>query len=49
MTVIAVYLVVLKNDKKISQVKISKVSDISAVTIRNRFEVKKLLGGECDG
>ena len=35
---------------KVSQLKISKVSGISAVTIRNRSkEIKRIMGGEING
>ena len=47
MAAAAVYLSSLKNQEKISQIKISKVSGISAVTIRERArEIKKRSGGE---
>ena len=40
----------MKNGQKISQLKISKVSGISAVTIRDRTkEILKKIGGEIDG
>ena len=43
----AVYLATLKNKEKISQLKISEASSISAVTIRDRSkEIKNKLGGE---
>ena len=43
----AVYLAVLKNNEKVSQLRISDSSGISAVTIRDRSkEIKKELGGE---
>ena len=43
----AVYLAVLKNKEKVPQIKISRVSGISTVTIRDRAkEIKKELGGE---
>ena len=43
----AVYLATLKNKEKISQLKISEASNISAVTIRDRSkEIKNKLGGE---
>ena len=43
----AVNLAVLKNKEKVSQLKISKVSGISAVTIRDRVkEINERLGGE---
>ena len=43
----AIYLSSLKNQEKISQTIISKVSGISAVTIRERAkEIKKRSGGE---
>ena len=43
----AVYLAVLRNNEKISQIKISEASGITAVTIRDRAkEIKKELGGE---
>jgi transcription initiation factor TFIIB len=41
----AVHLAVIKNHEKVSQAKLSKISGISTVTIRNRAkEIKKLLG-----
>jgi len=43
----AVYLAVLRNNEKVSQIKISNASGITAVTIRDRAkEIKKELGGE---
>ncbi len=46
----AVRLAILKTDEKVSQVKISKASGISTVTIRDRAkEIKKGLGGEIYG
>jgi transcription initiation factor TFIIB len=43
----AVYLAVLKNEERVSQIKISNMSGISAVTIRDRArEIKKELGGK---
>ena len=43
----ATYLATLKNNEKVSQLKISEISGISAVTIRDRAkEIKKGLGGE---
>jgi transcription initiation factor TFIIB len=43
----AVYIAVQKNNEKISQIKISEASGITAVTIRDRAkEIKKELGGE---
>ena len=47
MAAAAIYLSALKNQEKISQIKISKVSGISAVTIRDLAkEIKKRSGGE---
>ena len=47
MVAAAVYLALLKNNEKVSQMKISQISGISAVTIRDRAkEIKKLMGGE---
>ena len=46
----AVYLASIKNGEKVPQLKISKVSGISAVTIRDRTkEILKKVGGEIDG
>jgi len=46
MAAAAIYLSSLKNQEKISQIKISQVSGISAVTIRDRAkEIKKNLEG----
>ncbi len=43
----AIYLASLVNQEKISQIKISKVSGISSVTIRNRAsEIKERLGDD---
>jgi len=50
MAAAATYLATMKNGQKISQLKISKVSGISAVTIRDRTkEILKKIGGEIDG
>ena len=50
MAAAATYLASVKNDEKISQLKISKVSGISAVTIRDRTkEILKKIGGEING
>ncbi len=47
MVAAAVYLAMLKNNEKISQMKIAQISGISAVTIRDRAkEIKKWMGGE---
>lgn len=47
MVAAAVYLALLKNNEKVSQMKIAQISGISAVTIRDRSkEIKKLMGGE---
>jgi transcription initiation factor TFIIB len=47
MVAAAVYLALLKNNEKVSQMKIAQISGISAVTIRDRAkEIKKLMGGE---
>jgi transcription initiation factor TFIIB len=46
MAAAAIYLSSLKNQEKIRQIKISEVSGISPVTIRDRAkEMKKRLGG----
>ena len=43
----AVHWAIQKNNEKVSQLKISEASGISAVTIRDRTkEIKKKLGGE---
>lgn len=45
-----IYLAAIKNKEKISQIQISKVSGISAVTIRDRAkDIQKKLGGEING
>jgi len=50
MAAAATYLASIKNGKKVSQLKISEVSGISAVTIRDRAkEILKKVGGEIDG
>ena len=50
MAAAAVYLASVKNRQKISQLKISRVSGISAVTIRDRAkEMIEVIGGEIDG
>ena len=50
MAAAATYLASIKNGKKVSQLKISKVSGISAVTIRDRTkEILEKVGGEIDG
>ena len=50
MAAAATYLASVKNGKKVSQLKISEVSGISAVTIRDRAkEILKKVGGEIDG
>lgn len=50
MAAAATYLASVKNDERISQLKISKVSGISAVTIRDRTkEILKKIGGEING
>jgi transcription initiation factor TFIIIB Brf1 subunit/transcription initiation factor TFIIB len=47
MAAAAVHLASLKNREDVSQLKISQVSRISAVTIRDRAkEMRKLMGGE---
>jgi len=45
------YAFIFSNEQgKVSQLKISKVSGISAVTIRNRSkEIKRIMGGEING
>ena len=43
MAAAALYLSSLKNQEKISQIKISKVSGISAVTIRNRVKELRII------
>lgn len=50
MTAAAIHLACAINNEKISQLKISEVSGISAVTIRDRTkEIKKKVGGEING
>ncbi|AJM92382.1 transcription initiation factor IIB [Nitrosopumilus piranensis] len=50
MAAAATYLASIKNGEKVSQLKISKVSGISAVTIRDRTkEILKKVGGEING
>ena len=50
MAAAATYLASIKSGKKVSQLKISEVSGISAVTIRDRTkEILKKVGGEIDG
>jgi transcription initiation factor TFIIB len=50
MAAAAVYVASVKNHQKISQLKISRVSGISAVTIRDRAkEMIETIGGEIDG
>ena len=50
MAAAAINLAVVKNHEKITQLKISEASGISAVTIRDRSkEIKEKLGGEIDG
>ena len=50
MAAAATYLASVKSGKKVSQLKISEVSGISAVTIRDRTkEILKKVGGEIDG
>lgn len=50
MAAAATYLASMKSGQRISQLKISKVSGISAVTIRDRTkEILKKVGGEIDG
>ncbi|MEK9681637.1 MAG: TFIIB-type zinc ribbon-containing protein [Nitrosopumilus sp.] len=50
MAAAATYIASMKNGKKVSQLKISKVSGISAVTIRDRTkEILEKVGGEIDG
>lgn len=50
MAAAATYLASVKNEEKISQLKISRVSGISAVTIRDRTkEILKKIGGEING
>ena len=50
MAAAAVYLASVKNRQKISQLKISRVSGISAVTVRDRAkEMIEVIGGEIDG
>ena len=50
MAAAATYLASVKNDERISQLKISRVSGISAVTIRDRTkEILKKIGGEING
>lgn len=47
MAAAAVHMASLKNAEKVSQLKISQVSGISAVTIRDRSrDIRKLIGGE---
>jgi len=47
MAAAVVHLASLKNNEKVSQLKISEISGISAVTIRDRSkEIRKYLGGE---
>ncbi|MDH3312288.1 MAG: transcription factor TFIIB [Nitrosopumilus sp.] len=46
----AIHLAAVMNKEKASQLKISEVSGISAVTIRDRTkEIKKIIGGEING
>jgi transcription initiation factor TFIIB len=47
MAAAVIHLASIKNSEKVSQIRISQVSGISAVTIRDRAkEIKKLIGGE---
>jgi transcription initiation factor TFIIB len=50
MAAASIYLAALVNIEKVSQLKISKVSGISAVTIRDRTkEIRNKIGGEING
>jgi len=50
MAAAAIHLASAMNKEKVSQLKISKVSGISAVTIRDRSkEIKRIMGGEING
>ena len=50
MAAAAIHLAALMNREKVSQLKISKISGISAVTIRDRTkEIRKQIGGEING
>ena len=50
MAAAAIHLASIINSEKVSQLKISEISQISAVTIRDRTkEIKKKIGGEIIG